>query len=188
MTNTNGVSSCHIADPGPLGLLAFGMTTVLLSAHNLGAYGLDSPVLSMGVFYGGLAQIVAGIFEFKRGNTFGATAFTSYGFFWLTFVAINTGIIPGAENDGVSVGIYFAMWGLLTLFLFIGTLRSNVSLRVVFATLAILFFLVAAKDLSGMADIAYAAGAVGLVCGLTAVYSGAGTVVNAQLGKTILPI
>ncbi|MDR3206681.1 MAG: acetate uptake transporter [Candidatus Methanoplasma sp.] len=188
MTDTDSVHFRPIADPGPLGLLAFGMTTVLLSFHNLGAYGLDSPVLSMGIFYGGLAQIVAGVFEFKRGNTFGATAFTSYGFFWLTFVAINTGAIPGSAHDGTSLGIYFAMWGLLTLFLFIGTLKSCVSLRVVFATLTVLFFTVAVKDLSGAADIAYAAGAVGLVCGLTAVYSGAGAVVNAQLGRTAMPL
>ncbi|MCL2295888.1 MAG: acetate uptake transporter, partial [Methanomassiliicoccaceae archaeon] len=74
----------RIANPAPLGLLAFGMTTVLLNLHNLGLYGLDSTILTMGIFYGGLAQVVAGIFEFKKGNTFGATAFTSYGFFWLT--------------------------------------------------------------------------------------------------------
>ena len=177
-----------IANPAGLGLLAFGMTTVLLSLHNLGLFGLDSTILSMGVFYGGLAQIVAGIFEFKKGNTFGATAFTSYGLFWLTFVAINTGLVPGAAADGASLGAYFAIWGVLTLFLFIGTLKSPRALQMVFLTLTILFFVVAVKDASGVSEIAYVAGAVGIICGGTAMYTAFGEVLNEQHGKTILPL
>ncbi|MDR0509174.1 MAG: acetate uptake transporter [Candidatus Methanoplasma sp.] len=176
-----------IANPAPLGLLAFGMTTVLLNLHNLGLYGLDSTILTMGIFYGGLAQVVAGIFEFKKGNTFGATAFTSYGLFWLTFVAINAGWVP-ASSDNIALGAYFAIWGVLTLFLFIGTLKGNRALQVVFLTLAMLFFLVAIKDATGMSDIAYIAGAVGVLCGSAAIYTAFGEVLNEQYGKTLLPL
>lgn len=178
-----------IANPAGLGLLAFGMTTVLLSFHNLGLFGLDSTILSMGIFYGGLAQIVAGIFEFKKGNTFGATAFTSFGFFWLTFVAINTTSLNGlAAGDSSSLAAYFAMWGIVTLFLFIGTLKATRALQLVFLTLTILFFVVAIKDGSGVSDVAYVAGVVGIICGGIAMYTAFGEVLNEQHGKTILPL
>ena len=177
----------RIANPAPLGLLAFGMTTVLLNLHNLGLYGLDSTILTMGIFYGGLAQVVAGIFEFKKGNTFGATAFTSYGFFWLTFVAINAGWVP-VSSDNIALGAYFAIWGILTLFLFIGTLKGNRALQMVFLTLAILFFLVAIKDATGITEIGYAAGAVGVLCGGVAIYTAFGEVLNEQYNRTLLPL
>jgi uncharacterized protein len=181
-------SPTNFANPAPLGLLAFGMTTVLLSLHNLGMYGLDSPVLSMGIFYGGIAQVIAGIVEFRNGNTFGATAFTSYGLFWLSFVAINTGMIPGAAADGMSLGMYFAIWGVLTAFLFIGTLKGNRCTQTVFLTLTVLFFIVAAKDMSGVHELAYAAGAVGVLCGGSAMYTAFAEVVNGQLGRTVMPL
>jgi succinate-acetate transporter protein len=177
-----------IADPTALGLMAFGMTTIMLSLHNLGFFGLDTSILNMGIFYGGLAQIVAGIFEFKRGNTFGATAFTSYGFFWLSFVAINTGLLTDVGPDSGAVGAYFAIWGVMTLFMFIGTLKSSASLQIVFLTLTVLFFVVAAKDISGIADIAYIAGIVGIACGGTAMYTAAGHIINEQHGRVVLPL
>ena len=183
------ISTNRIANPAPLGLLAFGMTTVLLALHNLGLFGIESTILSMGIFYGGLAQIVAGVFEFKKGNTFGATAFTSYGFFWLTFVVINTGIVPGmAPAVDTSLGAYFAMWGVLTLFMFIGTLKSPRTLQLVFLTLTMLFFAVAAKDLSGISDIAYVAGVIGIVCGGLAMYTAFGEVINEQFGRKVFPL
>ncbi|MDR2846562.1 MAG: acetate uptake transporter [Candidatus Methanoplasma sp.] len=188
MADNQGSTTNVIADPTPLGLMAFGMTTIMLSLHNLGFFGLDTPILNMGIFYGGLAQIIAGIFEFKRGNTFGATAFTSYGFFWLSFVAINTGMLTDIAPDGNAVGMYFAIWGMMTLFMFVGTLKSPVSLRAVFLTLTALFFVVAAKDLSGIADIAYVAGALGIVCGGTAMYAAAGHVINEQHGRNVFPL
>ncbi|MDR1404067.1 MAG: acetate uptake transporter [Candidatus Methanoplasma sp.] len=185
----NGSSSAGgIANPAGLGLLAFGMTTVLLSLHNLGLFGLDSAVLSMGILYGGTAQIIAGIFEFRRGNTFGATAFTSYGFFWLTFVLINTGMIPGAAADSVSLGTYFAVWGVLTLFLFVGTLKGTRATQSVFLTLTLLFFVVAVKDLTGIPEIAYVAGAIGTICGGAAMYTAFGEILNEQHGRTLLPL
>ena len=189
MVENTSPSMSKIANPAGLGLLAFGMTTVLLSLHNLGAFGMDTMIFSMGIFYGGLAQVIAGIFEFKNGNTFGATAFTSYGLFWLTFVMINGGLIAGTGPvDHLAVGSYFAMWGILTLFLFIGTLKSTRALQAVFLSLAILFFVVAAKDLSQVSDIAYVAGVVGIICGGIAMYTSFGEVINEQHGRTILPL
>jgi len=183
------ISTTRIANPAPLGLLAFGMTTVLLALHNLGLFGLDSTILSMGIFYGGLAQVIAGIFEFKKGNTFGATAFTSYGFFWLSFVLISTNLVSEmAPADNVSLGAYFAVWGILTLFLFIGTLKGNRSLQVVFLSLTVLFFLVAIKDITEISDIAYIAGIVGAICGGAAMYTAFGEVLNEQYGRTVLPL
>jgi len=178
-----------IANPAGLGLVAFGMTTVMLSLCNLRLFGLDSTILTLGILYGGLAQVIAGIFEFKNGNTFGATAFTSYGLFWLTFVLINTQLVPGmAGADGSSLCAYFAMWGIITLFLFIGTLKSTRALQFVFLTLTILFFIVAIEKGSGVADIGYVAGVVGIICGGSAMYTSFGEVLNEQHGKTILPL
>ena len=181
--------TASIANPGPLGLLAFGMTTLLLSLHNLGLFGLDSTILAMGIFYGGLAQIIAGVFEFKKGNTFSATAFTSYGMFWLTFVFIQIGPMYGIQSaDGTSLGAYFIIWGILTLFLFIGTLKKNRSLQIVFSTLFILFFVVAIKDITGISEVAYLAGIIGLICGCTAMYTAFGEVINEQNGKIVMPL
>ncbi|MCL2148068.1 MAG: acetate uptake transporter [Methanomassiliicoccaceae archaeon] len=189
MADNETSSVSKMANPAGLGLLAFGMTTVLLSLHNLGLFDLDSAIISMGVFYGGVAQVVAGLFEFKKGNTLGATAFTSYGFFWLTFVMINTGVVPGVPAaDGASLGAYFAIWGVLTLFLFIGTLKSPRTLQIVFLTLALLFFVVAAKDATGISEIAYVAGVIGVVSGGTAMYTAFGEVLNEQHGRAVLPL
>jgi len=178
-----------IANPAPLGLLGFGMTTMLLAFHNLGLYGIEATILTMGIFYGGLAQVVAGLFEFKKGNTFGATAFTSYGFFWLSFVAINTNLIPGmAPADHLSLGLYFMMWGILTLFMFIGTLKGQRSLQLVFLTLTMLFFAVAIKDVFEIADMAYVAGVIGVICGGLAMYTAFGTVINEQFKERAFPL
>lgn len=185
--NDSSTSNC-IANPACLGLLAFGLTTMLLAFHNLGFYGLDSTILCMGIFYGGLAQVIAGIFEFKKGNTFGATAFTSYGFFWLSFVFINTDLMGMPPADGVSLGAYFAMWGVLTLFLFIGTLKGNRALQAVFLTLTLLFFAVAIKDFTGISEIAYVAGVIGAICAACAIYTAFGDLLNEKYERTVLPL
>lgn len=178
------------ANPAPLGLLAFGMTTVLLNISNAGIMPLNSMVLAMGIFYGGLAQVIAGIMEWKKNNTFAATAFTSYGFFWLAFVGLK--LLPAigiAEATAkFDMGFFLVMWGLLTLFLFIGTLRISRALQVVFATLTILFFLLAIADFTGNATIDVIAGYEGIFCGFTAIYAAIAQVLNEVYGKTILPI
>ena len=133
------------ANPAPLGLLGFGMTTVLLNLHNAGFYELNSMVLAMGICYGGAAQIIAGIMEWRKSNTFAATAFISYGFFWLSLVTliVLAKLGWGAPSDETAMAAYLAIWGVFTAVMFIGTLRLNHALQVVFGSLAILFFLLA---------------------------------------------
>lgn len=178
------------ANPAPLGLLGFGMTTILLNIHNAGLYANNSMVFSMGIFVGGLAQFVAGLLESKKGNTFGTTAFSAYGFFWLSLVAIwalpKLGIADPA--NGTAMGFYLALWGLFTLGMFVGTLRLNVALMAVFGTLTILFGLLAIADFSGSATIKTIAGWEGILCGLTAVYAALAQVLNEVYGRTILPL
>lgn len=181
------------ANPAPLGLLGFGMTTILLNLHNAGAYELNSMIMGMGIFMGGLAQVIAGVMEWKKRNTFGATAFTAYGFFWIALVA--TWLLPrmgdsmtDLKPDAASMGWFLLLWGIFTTFMFVGTLRLNRALQVVFGTLAILFFLLAISDFAGNAGIKTLAGYEGILCGLSAVYACAGQVLNEVYGKRILPL
>jgi uncharacterized protein len=179
-----------IANPAPLGLCAFGMTTVLLNLHNAGIFELNSMILSMGIFYGGLAQVIAGVIEAKKNNTFGLTAFTSYGFFWLSLVGIfalaKFGWAPAPSDSAMAA--YLAIWGVFTLFLFFGTLKLNRALQFVFATLTILFFLLAVEHGTGNKSIGTFAGYEGIVCGASAIYAGMANVLNEVYGKTVLPL
>jgi succinate-acetate transporter protein len=201
------------ANPAPLGLLGFGMTTVLLNfVHNANLHSIDGMILGMGIFYGGIAQIIAGVLEYKKGNTFGTTAFTSYGLFWLSFVALNWLGVGTVASVGVwpffggttpwmvyneAFMAYFFMWGLFTLLMFFGTLKKNRAIQFVFASLALLFFLLAAKS----AVLAYTSttsadlelltriiGIEGIICGLSAFYLAMAEVLNEEHGKTVLPI
>jgi len=184
-----------LANPAPLGLLGFGLTTVLLNLHNAGFFNLDSMILAMGIAYGGLAQVIAGAMEFKKGNTFGTVAFTSYGLFWLSLVillllpkaTIFTGISTYTPTE-TAMAAYFFMWGLFTFAMFFGTLQKNRALQFVFASLAVLFFLLTARDLTGNATLGVIAGYEGIVCGLSAVYLGLADVLNEAHGKTVLPV
>jgi succinate-acetate transporter protein len=178
------------ANPAPLGLCAFGMTTVLLNFHNAGFFELNSMILAMGLFYGGLAQVIAGIIEAKKNNTFGLTAFTSYGFFWLSLVGL---IVMGKigwidkPSDKAMVA-YLGIWGLFTFGLFFGTLKLNKALQFVFGSLTILFILLAVGDATGNDSIKHLAGYEGIICGLSAIYAGIANVLNEVYGKTVLPI
>ncbi len=178
------------ANPAPLGLMGFGMTTVLLNLHNAGFFALGSMILAMGIFYGGLAQIIAGIMEWKKGNTFGTTAFTSYGLFWLTLVGLI--VIPSLEwaNAPAKTAMvaYLTMWGIFTAVMFIGTLKFNKALQFVFASLAILFFLLAIGDATGSTAIKHLAGYEGIVCGFSAIYTALAQVLNEVYGKTVAPL
>jgi len=178
------------ANPGPLGLLAFGMTTVLLNLHNAGFFEMNSMILAMGIFYGGLAQIVAGILEAKKGNTFGLCAFVSYGFFWLTLVALiflpKWDLIAAPSHAGMVA--YFLMWGIFTGFLFIGTVRINRALQVVFATLTLLFLLLALGDITGSSAVITFTGYEGIICGASAVYAGIAILLNEVYGRSVMGI
>jgi uncharacterized protein len=180
------------ANPAPLGLLGFGMTTVLLNLHNAGFYELNSMIIGMGIFVGGIAQIIAGIQEWKKNNTFGATAFTAYGSFWIALVAIwlipRTAMGAGLKSDEVSMGWFLLLWGIFTSFMFIGTLRLNRALQIVFGSLVILFLLLSIGDFTGIKEIKVAAGFEGIFCGLSAIYACAAQILNEVYGKSVLPL
>jgi uncharacterized protein len=178
-------------NPAPLGLLGFGMTTVLLNFHNAGFYELNAMILAMGICYGGAAQVIAGIMEWRKGNTFATTAFISYGFFWLSLVAliVLTKLGWAAASNDTAMAAYLAMWGLFTLVMFIGTLRLNRALQVVFGTLTILFFLLAYGDFAAASPgFKHFTGYEGIVCGFSAIYTGLAQVLNELYGKVILPL
>jgi len=178
-------------NPAPLGLMGFGMTTVLLNFHNAGFYELNSMILAMGIYYGGLAQIIAGMMEWKKGNTFATTAFISYGFFWLSLVAsiVLTKLGWGVASNEKSMAAYLAMWGLFTAVMFVGTLRLSRALQFVFGTLALLFFLLAIGDFTNAgATFKHATGYEGIVCGFSAIYAGLAQVLNELFGRTVLPL
>lgn len=178
------------ANPAPLGLFAFGMTTILLNLHNAGFFDMNSMILNMGIFYGGIAQIIAGIMESKKNNTFGFTAFLSYGFFWLTLVGLIVFPKLGwmAAPSGGAMVAYLIMWGIFTLLLFIGTLRISRALQFVFATLTLLFFLLATGDATGNASIKTFTGYEGIICGASAVYTAIASLLNEVYGKVVLPV
>ncbi len=179
------------ANPAPLGLLGFGMTTVLLNLHNAGFYELNSMILAMGICYGGLAQIIAGIMEWRKNNTFAATAFISYGLFWLSLVTsiVLTKLGWGAPSNDTAMAAYLAMWGLFTAVMFIGTLRLHVAGQIIFGSLAILFFLLAIGDFTGAsAGFKHATGYEGIFCGFSAIYAGLAQVLNELFGRTVLPL
>ena len=180
-----------LSNPAPLGLMGFGMTTILLNIHNAGFYPLDTMILAMGMFYGGIAQIIAGIMEFKKGNTFGTTAFTSYGLFWLTLVFLL--VLPkmgwwDVSQNSLSFSCYLFMWGLFTFGMFIGTLKLNRALQVVFLSLVVLFWLLALHPALGSKAIGILAGWEGIFCGLSAFYASIAQVLNEVYGRTVLPI
>ncbi len=177
-----------MANPGPLGLLGFGMTTILLNLHNAGFLPLSIVIVAMGIAMGGLAQIFAGLQELKQGNTFGGTAFTAYGLFWWSLVLIWVNPFPVEASDSISLGCYLLLWGIFTFFMFIGTLKHNRATQVVFGSLTILFVLLALGDFTGIHMIHTIAGIEGIFCGASAVYSAVGQIVNAEYGKTILPL
>lgn len=178
------------ANPAPLGLLGFGLTTVLLNLVNAGLFPLSTMILAMGIAYGGVAQIIVGAMEFKKGNTFGTVAFTSYGLFWWSFVLLL--ILPKFTGfdapSAASLAAYFVMWGIFTFAMFFGTLKANRALQTVFITLTILFFMLAIAQFAANTTFTTITGIEGVICGLSAVYLGAAEVINEAHKKTVLPV
>lgn len=175
-------------NPAPLGLLGFGMTTILLNLHNTGVIELTVVIAAMGFAMGGLAQVIAGILEFKSGNTFGGTVFTAYGLFWWSLVLIWWNPLGVADKNLTSMGFYLLLWGIFTAFMFIVALKHNTISKIVFGSLTLLFFMLALGDFTDIEGITIAAGVVGILCGLSAVYSAVGQIVNAEYGKKIMPL
>ena len=185
--------SSKLANPAPLGLLGFGLTTVLLNLHNAGLFQLDAMILAMGLAYGGLAQVIVGIMEFKKGNTFGTVAFSSYGLFWWSLVGLillpKISFLTGINAPStLAMAAYFLMWGIFTFVMFFGTLKTNRALQFVFMSLAILFFLLTARELLGNPQwFNTIVGIEGIICGFSAIYLGLAEVLNEAHQKTVLP-
>jgi succinate-acetate transporter protein len=174
------------ANPGALGLAAFGLNTILLQIHNLGWIGNTMPLV-YGIIWGGIAQIIAGIIDGKRGDTFGLTAFVSYGAFWiglaLTFV-FQWGGLTKLDDSGLAWT--FIIWGIFTFFMTIGTLKMTFVHFFVFASLVILFGLLAAVFFGAIS--AKVAGVEGLFCGAAATYGAAAVIINGKFGRVVLPM
>ncbi|MEN6609865.1 MAG: acetate uptake transporter [Methanoregulaceae archaeon] len=175
-------------NPAPLGLLAFGMTTIFLNLHNAGIFALGSVVFATGIFYGGIAQIIAGIMEWKKNNSFGTTAFISFGMFWLSLVGIILMPVLGISQpfgmlDFVS---FLAIWGLFAFVMFVITLRMPRTMQIVFGLLTLLFVLLIAGNLTSSVAILQIAGVVGIICGLSAMYTGLGQLMNEVYRENII--
>ena len=180
------------ADPGPLGLAGFALTTFVLSMFNAGLVGkgAEPVVLGLALAYGGIAQVLAGMWEFRTGNTFGAVAFTSFGAFWLSYWALVTffiGDIPETEV-GAAVGLYLISWGIFTAYMFVASLRTTAAIALVFVLLAATFFLLGignANESEGLVEIG---GWFGLVTAVAAWYASFAAVTNSTFGRTVLPV
>lgn len=177
------------ADPAALGLFGFAMTTILLNIHNAGFYPVSVMIMGMGIFYGGIAQVIAGIMEWKKGNLFGMVAFTSFGMFWLSLIFVwICGQIGLPAADSTSMACYLALWGLFTAVLFIATFKGHTVGKLLFGTLVILFFLLALATLTESEELHRIAGLEGILCGSIAFYEAAATVINSRFGRKILPL
>ncbi|MDX8549370.1 acetate uptake transporter [Methanospirillum sp. J.3.6.1-F.2.7.3] len=178
------------ANPAPLGLCAFGMTTILLSLHNAGITAIGSPILAMALFYGGIAQVIAGILEWKKNNTFGMVTFGSFGFFWISFAFIlllpKMNLIGAPTNPELAA--FLGVWGLFALGLFICTFRMHRVLQVTLFFVVLLVALLVLNELTGIAMLGIFGGYVGLIAGLLALYIGMGQVINEVFGERIFPV
>lgn len=188
--NNSRASGDTLAKPAPSGLLAFGLTTALLSLHQTGLLPIDNTMLGMGVFYGGLCQIIVGFLEWKRHHAFGATAFTSLGLFWLSLIAMSmlSGSSFGQFPQDAAMAAYLVLWGLFTLVLFIGALRLNRSLQFVLGSLMLFYFLLAAGTATGNRIILAGAGWDGVLCALSAIYTGLAQILNEIFGRSVVPL
>jgi succinate-acetate transporter protein len=181
-----------IADPGPLGLAAFALTTFVLSMFNAGLVSDkgEPVVFGLALAYGGLAQLLAGMWEFRTGNTFGAVAFTSYGAFWLSFwafVQFYADKVPTADT-GHAVGLFLIAWGIFTAYMFIASLRTTAAIALVFILLTATFIVLGIGDAGGNASITKLGGWLGLATAAAAWYASFAGVTNATFGRVVLPV
>ena len=191
INNENQVSiQDNTANPAPLGLAGFGLTTILLNLHNIGLFDLDTMILGMGLTIGGLAQVIVGIMEWKKRNTFGTTAFTAYGFFWIAFVALlvlpkmNLGVAP----NNIAFGSFLIAWGIFSIGFFICTFKQNLAMQLLFGSLVVLFFLLGVGKIIDSELLIKIAGYEGVFCGLVAVYTSMALVINEVYNKTVLSL
>jgi uncharacterized protein len=181
-----------LADPGPLGLAAFALTTFVLSMFNAGLVGEGGEPIVFGVAlaYGGLAQLLAGMWEFRTGNTFGAVAFTSYGAFWLSFwayVQFYAEKVPAADA-GHAVGLYLIAWGIFTAYMLVASLRTSAAVALVFFLLTLTFIALGIGDAGAHTNITKLGGWLGLATALAAWYASFAAVTNSTFGRVVLPV
>ena len=193
----------RVADPGPLGLAAFALTTFFLSTVNAGLLpeSLKPVVFGLALFYGGIVQVFAGMWEFVKGNTFGALAFSSYGAFWLAFWYLNVNIAnlkiadpanPGAllanPDAKLGVGIFLLGWTIFTLYMLVVTFKINNLLVVVFGLLFVTFVFLTLGDLMPSTTMAHIGGYFGLATAAAAWYGSMAGVMNATVKRVLLPV
>lgn len=185
------ISHREIADPAPLGLAAFAMSTVVLSVVNadLIPAALATVVLPLALFYGGLVQLLAGMWEFVRNNTFGALAFSSFGAFWLAYAGYARFIAPGLPKSTAfqATGLFLAVWGFFTLYMLVASLRTTAAVALVFLTLFVTFAILASGELAQSTQTVKIGGYVGILTGAVAWYASFAGVTNATWKRTVLP-
>jgi succinate-acetate transporter protein len=197
---TAGTAAAHevsfvptpVADPGPLGLAAFALTTFVLSMFNAGLVSDkgEPVVFALALTYGGIAQVLAGLWEFRTGNTFGAVAFCSYGAFWLSFWAFEqfyASNVPAADV-GHAVGLYLIAWGIFTAYMFIASLRTTGAIALVFILLAVTYFLLGIGEAGGSTGLVKVGGWVGLATAVAAWYASFAAVTNSTFGRVVMPV
>ena len=179
------------ANPAPLGLAGFALTTFVLSMFNTGLVsGAGEPVVfGLALAYGGIAQLLAGMWEFRTGNTFGATAFSSYGAFWISFWALEQffGKSIPAANLGDAVGLYLIAWGIFTAYMFIASLRTTAAVALVFILLAITYIVLGIGESGASEGIVKLGGWIGIATAIAAWYASFAEVTNATFGRVVLP-
>lgn len=179
-----------IADPGPLGLGAFAMTTFVLSVVNAGLVdkSVEPVVLGLALFYGGFAQLLAGMWEFRKGNTFGALAFTSFGAFWLSFFYYVSFVAGGiGEHVGSATGLYLLAWTIFTAYMTIASMRTSGAILAVFAALTVTFLFLTIGAFAGSASFTAIGGYLGIITALLAWYASFAGVTNATFNRTVMP-
>lgn len=178
------------ANPAPLGLMGFGLTTLLLNLHNAGLFGFDSMVMAMGLFFGGMAQVITGAMEWKKKNMFGTVAFSSYGFFWIVLVVniILQKIGWGETPSPAAMGSFLLVWGLLSTTLFICTLKHGKAMQILFGMVVILFFILSIASFTESHMLHTIAGFEGIACGAFAMYCASALLINDSYKETVLPL
>lgn len=184
------MGDCKRANSSPLGFVGFGLTVILLNIHNAGFLPVTTATAAMGIFCGGVAQLIAGLLEYRRGSTFAMTAFLAYGFFWITLVVSWYLPVAGAvvSTDSISSGVYLTLWGVFTFFMFIGTLNLNKALQVIFGSMTLLYAFLAIGNFAQSSLMITLGGFAGIICGVASIYLAMADVLNEVYAKTVLPV
>ncbi|MDR1955130.1 MAG: acetate uptake transporter [Candidatus Methanoplasma sp.] len=180
------MTSNETANPATLGLFGFGMTVILLSIHNMGFFGMDPTILAAAIFLGGIAQVIAGMIEFKRNKMFTATVFTFFGLFWITFATVEIGILGSAEHNALAT--MFLVFLILTSILFLGPFRSPRSFQLAFLMIVVLLIILTYGAFTGSEIAMQIGGAFGVVTGALAIYIASAEILNEQYQRPVLPL